>query len=252
MSKTNYNEIAEEYRESKLQPWRAYVEQFTLMKLAGAVDDKTVIDLACGEGHYTRLLRRAGALVNGVDLSESMIELARTQEKHAPLGIKYRVQNVRELGYENTDENKYDLVFAAWLLNYAKTAAELSEMCNAIARLLKPGGRMVAINTNPNDPPDNFTTDKGYGFFKRIKGELVEGAEVIWTVLLDDKKTIEIVNYHLTSNTVEQCMHAAGLEHVRWHGPQLDPAALKENDQAYWQPLLDKPSFVFIECRKTE
>jgi SAM-dependent methyltransferase len=36
------------------------------------------VDIACGEGYYTRLLRRreAGKVV-GIDLSERMIELAR-------------------------------------------------------------------------------------------------------------------------------------------------------------------------------
>jgi toxoflavin synthase len=41
----------------------------------------SVLDLACGEGFYTRLLRQTGAgRVVGVDLSAGMIALARQEE----------------------------------------------------------------------------------------------------------------------------------------------------------------------------
>src|SRR5258705_11230405 len=51
---TNYDPIAEQYKRSKQQPWRAHVEAFTLMTLIGDPAGKAVIDFACGEGFYTR------------------------------------------------------------------------------------------------------------------------------------------------------------------------------------------------------
>jgi hypothetical protein len=58
---TNYNLIAEHYKRAKQQPWRAPVEAFTLMKLIGDPAGKAVIDIACWEGFYTRMLRQRGA-----------------------------------------------------------------------------------------------------------------------------------------------------------------------------------------------
>ena len=43
---TNYDPIAEQYKRSKQQPWRAYVEAFTLMRLIGDPTGKKVIDIA--------------------------------------------------------------------------------------------------------------------------------------------------------------------------------------------------------------
>jgi hypothetical protein len=40
---TDYNPIATKYRQAKLQPWRTYIECFTLMGLAGDLSDKTVV-----------------------------------------------------------------------------------------------------------------------------------------------------------------------------------------------------------------
>ena len=89
---TDYDPIAEQYKRSKLQPWRTHVESFTLMALLGALEGTTVVDVACGEGYYTRLLRARGASkVRGVDLSAHMVELARAQEAQHSLGIEYLV-----------------------------------------------------------------------------------------------------------------------------------------------------------------
>ena len=96
---TNYDPIAEQYKRSKQQPWRTYIEAFTLMRLIGDPTGKTVIDIACGEGFYTRMIRQRGAAkVTGVDLSEKMIVLARASEAQQRLGIDYIVGDGRDLG----------------------------------------------------------------------------------------------------------------------------------------------------------
>ena len=59
---TDYNSghVAEQYRKVKAQLWRARLETYSFMKLIGDVDGKTVVDIACGEGYFTRRLRQAG------------------------------------------------------------------------------------------------------------------------------------------------------------------------------------------------
>ena len=57
---TDYDQIAERYQRARPQPWRTHIERFTLLRLVGDLAGKAVIDLACGEGHYTRRLRQQG------------------------------------------------------------------------------------------------------------------------------------------------------------------------------------------------
>lgn len=143
---TNYAPIAEQYRQSKYQPWRTHIETFTLMGLTGDLSGERVVDLACGEGFYTRLIRQQGAAeVVGVDLSKRMIELAREQEVEQRLGIEYVIGDVRELELKG----EYDLAVAAYLLNYARDRGELGAMCDVIARCLRPEGRFVTVNSSP-------------------------------------------------------------------------------------------------------
>jgi ubiquinone/menaquinone biosynthesis C-methylase UbiE len=116
------------------------------MSLIGDPAGKAVVDLACGEGFYTRRVKQKGAeKVLGVDLSKRMIELARAQETEQERGIEYRVADVRglDLGVE------HDLAIAAYLLNYARDRDELGAMCDGIARCLRPGGRFVTVNSSP-------------------------------------------------------------------------------------------------------
>src|SRR5215472_638190 len=133
---TKYDPIAEQYKRAKQQAWRAHIEAFTLLRLIGDPTGKTVIDIACGEGFYTRLIRRRGAAkVSGVDLSEKMIGLARASEAQQQLGIDYMVGDGLNLGVEA----QYDLAVAAYFLNYAHDCEELDAMCRGVACCLKKG-----------------------------------------------------------------------------------------------------------------
>jgi SAM-dependent methyltransferase len=189
---TAYDRIAEQYQRAKLQPWRTHIERYTLLRLVGEVAVKAVIDLACGEGYYTReLRRRSAARVVGVDLSRAMIGLAEAEEARRPLDIEYRVGDVRALDVRG----EFDLAFAAYLLNYAHTAEELTQMCRAVAAALRPGGRFVTANSNPAEPTADLPAGRAYGFSRRDEGELVEGAPIVWEFFLPDG-SFEVIILH--------------------------------------------------------
>lgn len=94
-----YDSIAQEYKKSKELPIRLYIETYTYFNMLGDLTGKSVLDLACGEGWYSRQFKEKGAsLVVGVDISEKMVELARKQESKQKLDIQYIVADVLELG----------------------------------------------------------------------------------------------------------------------------------------------------------
>ena len=228
---TDYDRIADQYKRAKVQPWRTHIERYTLLRLAGDVTGKAVIDLACGEGYYTRALRQRGAArVVGVDLSRAMIELAEAEEARRPLGLEYRVGDVRTLEVPE----KFDLAFAAYLLNYARTAEELTQMCRAVAGALRPGGRFVTANSSPVGMTADFPAGRTYGFSRRALGELAEGTPIVWEFFLPDS-SIEVTNYYLSVKTMEEAFRAAGL---------------REFGRGYWAEFLARPPVAFIECVK--
>ena len=77
-----YDAIADRYRESKRLLFRRYIERYTLFEVLGALRDRTVPDLACGEGVSMLAgssgLARRRALLDGT--KTIVIQAARARE----------------------------------------------------------------------------------------------------------------------------------------------------------------------------
>lgn len=240
---TDYDPIAERYQEAKQQPWRTHIERFTLLELIGDVSGLSVVDLACGEGYYTRTIAQRGTRRTcGIDLSRQMIELAREQERAQPLGIEYLVGDARDVDHGE----QFDLVVAAYLLNYARDESELFAMYRGIANRLTPGGRFVTVNGSPLCDFNAAPSYRSFGFETRAAGPLLPGTPITWTFHLDDGP-LSIENYFLDRETHEAALRAAGFRDVRWHAARLSPAA---SDTDFWAPLLNHSPFVFMECQR--
>jgi toxoflavin synthase len=244
---TDYNEnrIAEQYQQAKAHSWRSHAETHSFMKLIGDVGGKSVLDIACGEGHFARLLRNAGAAeVVGIDISERMIELAREQEARQPLGIEYRVEDARAVA----GHADFDLVVGAWLLVYAQTAAELVQMCRGLASRLSLGGRFVTLVSNPSvydfDPLPDY---RKYGFTLSLADRAFEGAPTKVILLLEDS-TLEIENYYMPIAAYESALTQAGFRDFAVHMPEVSPTP--DDEPGYWQDFLRYPSFVLLDCVK--
>jgi SAM-dependent methyltransferase len=239
-----YDPIAPAYRKCKQQPWRTHIECYTMAQLIGDVAGQTVLDLACGEGYYTRLLARLGAGdVTGVDISANMIRLAQREEGRAPLGIEYLVHDAAtlELG------RRFDLIVGSYLLCHARTADELLAMCSAVARCLRPGGRFIAVTNNAAQAPEHFPTMRKYGFVKRQAGA-GEGAPLTVEFLLGDS-SFTLTNYTFSRRTYAWALHTAGLYDLRWHWPRLSAEAAAPGSH-YWDAFLEHPPILFLECSK--
>ena len=242
-----YDDIAQDYRTivRDVEMPLHKVELYTFTQLIGDVQGKSVLDLGCGEGFYTRRLRQLGAAkVVGTDISAEMVALAQQAEAAAPLGIDYRVADVRTAG----PIGAFDLVVSFFMLNHALDRADLLAMCEGIAANLKPGGRFFAFNNNLDLPPSAYPLLEKYGRIQRIDGPLVEGTPISITIRRGGEDCT-FVDCYLSRATYEWALHTAGLHNVTWLQPQAPPA---EGDgmQEDWRDFLDNPSFVVLEAAK--
>jgi toxoflavin synthase len=246
---TVYDNIAEDYARSKLAPWRRYIERPTLFTLLDEPYQLSVLDLACGSGFYSRLIRAAGAKrVVGVDLSAGMIDLALREEGAAPLGVEYRVADAAALDLGES----FDAVFAAYLFNYARSAAELLAMGRSVTRHLKPGGRLVAVINNPEQSPAGYEKIRKYGYTKSTRWPLAEGSAITHTMFPDGGSPFTFDNYYLGFPTHHRAFHAAGLRDVSWHLPRLSAEGEDALGAAFWDDFLADPPVLFLTARKVE
>ncbi|GKS59639.1 hypothetical protein YTPLAS18_31660 [Nitrospira sp.] len=243
---TDYDQISQQYKKAKQHEWRSRIEGYSMMKLIGPLAGRKVIDIACGEGHFTRKLRQAGAgATTGIDLSCRMIELARAQEASVPLGIDYRMEDACADG----PTEDFDLAAAAWLLVYARTRPELSVMCRGIARRLKPGGRFVTVMNNPDLVNFRRRDYRKYGCSLTVGDPIVDGTPILWTIHLDDS-SFDIENYYLPLDAYESALGEAGFRDVRTHAMELGPHPDGTDDREVWMDWLAEPPAILLDCVK--
>mmetsp|Transcript_24341 Transcript_24341/g.37506 ORF Transcript_24341/g.37506 Transcript_24341/m.37506 type:complete len:293 (-) Transcript_24341:378-1256(-) len=149
-----YEDIADAYKTAVTgEPLWAHTTDHTIKALIGgrpALEGKSVLDLACGEGIMSRWAAEKGAVsVVGVDLSEPLVELAR--ESLGPEGcaaresVKFRVADLRPGKLDPKFHEHFDVVFAVHCFCYAQNESELRGMVSCAASSLKPGGRLVGV-----------------------------------------------------------------------------------------------------------
>ncbi|MGG8410147.1 class I SAM-dependent methyltransferase [Streptomyces sp. 12297] len=99
MSGQLYDGIGEAFEGFKTLPIIRYAEVPGFLALVGDVTGKSVLDIACGTGFYSRELRRRGASrVFGFDISGAMVDAAEAIEQADPLGIAYEVGDTPPCG----------------------------------------------------------------------------------------------------------------------------------------------------------
>lgn len=241
-----YDAIAEQYARTRHSPLRRWVEQPSFLGLAGDVRGLRVLDLACGDGFYTRALKQAGATeVVGVDISPAMIALATQNEQASPLGVEYVCADAAAL----PDLGRFDRVVAAYLLHYAPDRSVLSAMCSSIARCLGKGGDFVTLNENPAQPDEPAGAYARYGFTKSLDGPLADGATIRYRMLAG-RESFGFEVYYYCRETYATVLHDAGFDAVQWHDLVCDPAATDGIDADYFDAYLAQPPVIGLSCRR--
>jgi toxoflavin synthase len=242
-ARAEYDSIGVSYENIKRIPLTRYVERFTFLGQVGDVTGKSVLDLACGAGFYSRIFAHNGAArVVGVDLSPVMIEAAREREAAEPLGIAYHVADVANL----PDLGTYDLVTSAFLLNYAPDDTTLRNMCLGIARSLASGGEFVYIGCNPWYDLEGPGQAK-YGVTVTPIRRVADGTEATVTAHLDPP--LSFVNYFLGAGVYERALREAGFREHAWIPVAVPPEGFDEFGIEFWQDALANPVLIALRAR---
>jgi SAM-dependent methyltransferase len=103
--------------------------------LLGDMTGKTVVDFGCGSGENSLLLARHGGRVLGVDISESLLQLAR--RRMDVNGLAGRAQFVVGSAHDlPISDGSVDVVLGIAILHHLDLMATARE----VHRILKPGG----------------------------------------------------------------------------------------------------------------
>jgi ubiquinone/menaquinone biosynthesis C-methylase UbiE len=103
---------------------------------------KTLLEVGCGVGIDLVRFARAGAIVTGIDLSETAINLAGQNFEQCRQNADLHVMNGECMQFT---DNMFDVVYAHGVLQYT---ADTEKMIAEIHRVLKPGGEAILMVYN--------------------------------------------------------------------------------------------------------
>jgi len=120
------------------QKWRRFV-----VDKAGNPGSGWVLDLATGTGDIAALSARSypQAQVIGADFSQNMLREA--EKRFSDSGISWQACDANNLPY---DDNVFESVTFGYLLRNVDDAVKV---LREVRRVLKPGGRVVCLDTTP-------------------------------------------------------------------------------------------------------
>ncbi|MDR1415389.1 MAG: bifunctional demethylmenaquinone methyltransferase/2-methoxy-6-polyprenyl-1,4-benzoquinol methylase UbiE [Odoribacteraceae bacterium] len=118
-----------------------------------------VLDVACGTGDFAiTAARRGAARVTGVDISEKMLDVARAKAraKHLDHRVSFLQGDAEELHFP---DGSFDAVTVAF---GARNFERLDKALDEIARVTRPGGRLVILEFSV---PERFPVKQLYRFY---------------------------------------------------------------------------------------
>ena len=105
------------------------------------------LDLASGTGDLAVGVAELGARVSGLDITHRMMELAQHRVARLPHRIPFLTGDMTALPFATAS---FDLVTTGYGL---RNVPDLDTSIDEIARVLKPGGRLLSLDFNKPDHP---------------------------------------------------------------------------------------------------
>ncbi len=168
----------------------------------------SALDVCCGTGDLTlELAKRVapGGHVVGCDFSEPMLDLAR--EKAAARGVdgvRFEWADALSLPY---DAGRFDAVAVGFGV---RNLADLDRGLNEMARVLRPGGRLVILEiTQPTRPPLSTFFSLWFDRVVPLLGRFSDD-EGAYSYLPESVRSFP------PPARLAEMMHAAGFERIRW------------------------------------
>ena len=116
-------------------------------RLLGLKRDETVLDVACGNGIFSRRMAQLGARVVAVDASETFIERAKGRTTENADRIDYRVVDATDADQlVALGERRFDAAVCAQAL---MDMATIKPLASALETMLRGGGRFVFTVPHP-------------------------------------------------------------------------------------------------------
>jgi SAM-dependent methyltransferase len=204
----DYEQHAGEYAELELEgtQYLAFRDVPALIKeYAGSVT--SVLDYGCGAGRSTRFLKRHGFDAVGVDVSEEMLDQARSKDGS---GEYHHIPS----GHLPFQDSAFDLVFSSFVFLEVSSIEEIERILGEMKRVLRKDGVIIFVTASMEASHGDWVS-LSYAFPENERplrsGDtvklLIEGIDVV------------LHDYYWTDDDYTRAAERAGLSLVQLHKP---------------------------------
>jgi ubiquinone/menaquinone biosynthesis C-methylase UbiE len=188
---TSWSSVSSWYDEllSQDDTYQSQVIAPRLLRLVGDISGKKILDLACGQGYFARLLKEKGAIVYGSDISSLLIKKAKSMGDD----IVYTIESADRLSYKN---NSFDSIISVLAFQNIRDIAQVFSECS---RVLTPEGKLIIVLNHPAfrvpKHSDWMFNEKTHTQVRTIDKYLSE-AKIQITMHPGKKDGVETISFH--------------------------------------------------------
>jgi ubiquinone/menaquinone biosynthesis C-methylase UbiE len=214
--------------DNAVSPYNAYYERPAIISLLGNVAGLRVLEVGCGPGLLTAWLVERGAVVTASDVSQEMVDLARTV-----VGDRARMV-IADLSQPLTfaADQSFDLVVASLVMHYIE---DWHFVLGEFHRVLRPSGTVVFSTHHPTmdwelSPDDYFTTTLIAERWRKGSGDS------------------DVTFWRRPLTAMTSAIASSGFLIERLVEPAANPE-LRDRDPAAYELIRTKPRFLFFRLR---
>ena len=215
------------------------IEEPLMLKLAGDVSGRDILDIGCGTGELSSKLAQTADSILGIDISQKMLNVAK--EKNSSSNIEYK-----ELSMENISRlnNEFDMAVSSLAFHYVEN---FEKLILDISKLLRKRGILIFSQEHPmvtaNKELKDWVFDPETG--KRcwpVSNYNEEGERSEEWFIADVKK------YHRTLSTIINTVIKNGFEILEIAESRADDELISKEPKFFNGKNL--AHFLFIKARK--
>lgn len=245
--KTSWGPVADwydTYLEVTPDSYQAMVIAPNLLRALALKKGERVIDVACGQGYFTRLFAEAGAVATGADISK---ELIATAKKRSPK-IDFNIAPADHLTFAK--DSSFD---AATVILAIQNIENIADVFAEVKRILKPGGRFVLVM---NHPAFRIPKRTSWGWDETTKTQYrrVDGYLSAATIPIDmhpgQSKSAQTLSYHRSLQDFFKALSKSGFAVTRleeWISHKKSEKGPKQKAEDTARKEI--PLFMMLECR---
>jgi 2-polyprenyl-3-methyl-5-hydroxy-6-metoxy-1,4-benzoquinol methylase len=225
----------------------------TTDRLLDPKSGETILDVACGNGNYSRLLARRGAKVVACDYCENFLEAARRRTTPEDGQIEYRKIDATSMAELLTlGEGRFDAAVCSMAM---MDMIVIDPLLDSLRELLKPSGRFVFSIPHPcfNNNDMTFTADFRV---QNDRAEQIFGVEIRQYLSHVPGLSVGIINqpqphhfFHRPLSAIFSACFSGGFAIDGLEEPAYPAGATGAKNPFSWQKRPEIPPAIVIRAR---